>query len=177
MSKYLVSIFLLALTFGAIESMTAKAGTMNRDETCVCIGPRSNGFNATGTRLNGTCARSQTGPFCFTEGVNGDGIMVVTDSTDYTGFCSSISTNDIDLQINCPEGKILIGGDCESDIPMADTDVGEVNLSGTFTGGSSNLTESFSRIVQLWFCRLDCLAGASDGLTGTLTAVAYCEQP
>jgi len=183
MSKYLVSILIFALTFGAIESITANAGVMNGDEACICIGPRSNGFNATGTRRNGTCARSQTGPFCFTEGGNGDGIMVVTDEQPYADFCSTSFDPRILAEAVCPEGKVLVAVDCETDpqIPQQSPSVPQVGrtLRSPFDGiGTGNSEEALpTSVPQSLSCRLSCSQPASPGISGTLTAVAFCEQP
>jgi len=70
--NYVVSVFLMALMIGAIESNPVKAGELppNHEELaeiCLCFGRFFNGFNATRLPPSGRCARSQTGPFCFVD--------------------------------------------------------------------------------------------------------------
>ncbi len=60
--KYTLTIFVMALTLSAITSTS-----VNAEEFCFCIGPRSNGSNITAPRANGQCFRSQTGPICVSQ--------------------------------------------------------------------------------------------------------------
>jgi len=131
----MILLVLLSISYLAINPDTAKAGVIFEEDGIIdaCVSNRSGYTRILDPFSRSTRCHFWENPVSWNQngGGNGDGIMVVTDSTDYTGFCSSISTNDVPLEINCPEGKILIGGDCESDIPMQDTDIGLISLTNS----------------------------------------------
>lgn len=118
-------------------------------------------------------------------GGNCDCIMTVIDEQSYNDFCAGTPTQ-IFAQATCPGGKVLVGLDCKTDpqIPQgfgAGTGIPMVTLrSSSLLGGSvqSNALDAITTsLPQASECRLICDNPASPGISGTLTAVAYCEEP
>jgi len=87
-------------------------------EVCLCFGPRSNGFNATGIQRNGECARSQIGPFCFVDTLVGPLFWKET-VTNQTGSTTLIPGEIVPISVPCPPGKMVLS--CEGRVTVGDT--------------------------------------------------------
>lgn len=87
-------------------------------EVCLCFGPRSNGFNATGIQRNGKCARSQIGPFCFVHTLVGPLFWKET-VTNQTGSTTVIPGEIVPISVPCPPGKMVLS--CEGRVTVGDT--------------------------------------------------------
>ncbi|MDA2918724.1 hypothetical protein MYX76_04410 [Desulfobacterota bacterium AH_259_B03_O07] len=132
-------------------------------------------------------------PHC--DGGGGNGMMVVEDAREYEDFCGD-QDPDIVAEAVCPEGKVLVAVDCETDpqIPITDGStpiiptiflltLNAFTLSaftgGADAGGTNQTQPLLASLPQSQRCSLRCSTprGSGTGITGTLTAVAYCEQP
>jgi len=108
--------------------------------------------------------------------------MVVTNDAPYTDSCDDIPFITIFVEAVCPEGKVIVAGDCETNpqIQQHSASVPQVVIVTitpyTFIQNnfSNPLPTSNPQSVR---CRLDCGTVRPTGITGTLTAVAFCEQP
>jgi len=174
-------VVIMAISYLAISPETAKAGIILEEDGIIdaCVANRSGYTRILDPFSRSTRCKFWENPVSWNQdgGGNSDGIMVVTDSTDYTNICGS-ELESFSFSIDCPEGKFLIGGDCTVEPAIQDTDLPSGNAAGKAIPNITNSdVSSFSKFPpQSWECSIGCGISIQNTISGTLTATALCVE-
>jgi len=174
--KKLFGLLVLALLFVGFQDVGAE--TIN-----ACVNKNNGNTRILAPNSNSEECRNSENPVNLSQNGGGNGnIMTITESIEYSIRCGPGGTTYALVQIECPNNKAIIGGFCDVDPEIPETDLPDVPVIGmsAFTNTTvTNQNGPFSNIQQIYICTLNCASGSSDAIdiNGTLFGTAVCLEP